>query len=407
MGTITVTNLGKAYKQYRSRWSRLAEWLLPGSTRRHTLKWILEDLNFTVQPGEAVGIIGINGAGKSTLLKMITGTTQPTTGTVAVTGRVAALLELGMGFHPDFTGRQNLFMAGQLLGFTIDEISHLLPEIEAFSDIGGYIDQPVRVYSSGMQVRLAFSLATAVRPDVLIVDEALSVGDAHFQHKSFERIRKFRQAGTTLLLVSHDKGAIQSVCDRAILLDRGGIAMIGPPTTVSDYYNAMLAARANYSVRQDPTSSGQTRTISGTGEAKIARVALLDEREMPVEVVQVGQPLTLSVTVEVVSKIPELVVGYLIKDRLGQEVFGTNTHHLKRTLVSPPVGSTLTFSFIYPANFGEGTYSISVALHTTDSHLASNFEWRDLALVFTVTNPSKSRFIGVSWIPPELEIKNA
>ena len=156
---------------------------------------MLQDINFSVNPGEAVGIIGINGAGKSTLLKMITGTTQPTTGSVHITGRVAALLELGMGFHPDFTGRQNAFMAGQLLGYSVEEIARLMPEIEAFAEIGDYIDQPVRVYSSGMQMRLAFSVATAIRPDVLIVDEALSVGDAYFQHKSFDRIRQFREAG--------------------------------------------------------------------------------------------------------------------------------------------------------------------------------------------------------------------
>ena len=179
MGAIVVTSLGKAYKQYPTRWSRLAEWVIPGRPR-HKLKWVLRDVSFSVQPGEAVGLIGINGAGKSTLLKLITGTTQPTTGTVFMEGRVAALLELGMGFHPDFTGRQNVYMAGQLLGMTVEEIAALMPEIEAFAEIGDYMDQPVRVYSSGMQMRVAFSVATARRPDILIVDEALSVGDAYF-----------------------------------------------------------------------------------------------------------------------------------------------------------------------------------------------------------------------------------
>ncbi|HEY8385294.1 MAG TPA: ABC transporter ATP-binding protein, partial [Porticoccaceae bacterium] len=234
MGSITVTNLGKAYKVYPTRFARLKEWLLPFATPRHTLKWVLQDISFSVNPGEAVGIIGVNGAGKSTLLKIITGTTQPTTGSVHITGRVAALLELGMGFHPDFTGRQNVFMAGQLLGYTVEEITALMPEIEAFAEIGDYIDQPVRVYSSGMQMRLAFSVATAHRPDVLIVDEALSVGDAYFQHKSFDRIREFRRQGTTLLIVSHDKQAIQSICDRAILLNAGKIAMQGEPEAVMD-----------------------------------------------------------------------------------------------------------------------------------------------------------------------------
>ena len=296
MGTISVTNLGKAYKQYPTRWSRLAEWVTPGHRPRHSLKWVLQDINFTVNPGEAVGIIGINGAGKSTLLKMITGTTQPTTGSVHITGRVAALLELGMGFHPDFTGRQNAFMAGQLLGYSVEEIARLMPEIEAFAEIGEYIDQPVRVYSSGMQMRLAFSVATAHRPDVLIVNEALSVGDAYFQHKSFDRIREFRKQGTTLLIVSHDKGAIQSICDRAILLNAGKLAMEGEPEAVMDYYNAMLADNQNQTVKQEVTVNGKTQTISGTGEVSLVDVALLDVAGQQIEMVAVGQPVSLRVS---------------------------------------------------------------------------------------------------------------
>ncbi len=186
-------------------------------------------VHLEIEPGEAVGIVGSNGAGKSTLLKMIAGTTQPTSGETCEVGGVSALLELGMGFHPDFTGRQNVFMAGQLLGMQVEEIQALMPDIEAFAEIGEAIEQPVRTYSSGMQMRLAFSVATARRPDILIVDEALSVGDAYFQHKSFERIRSFRRAGTTLLIVSHDRSAIQSICDSAILLEQGRMAMRGRP----------------------------------------------------------------------------------------------------------------------------------------------------------------------------------
>ena len=167
MSYIRVNNVGKAYRQYHSKTGRLIEWLSPFNTKRHNLKWILSDINFEVAPGEAVGIIGINGAGKSTLLKLITGTSRPTTGGIEISGRVAALLELGMGFHSDFTGRQNVYMSGQLLGLSSDKITELMPEIEEFAEIGDYIDQPVRVYSSGMQVRLAFSVATAIRPDVL------------------------------------------------------------------------------------------------------------------------------------------------------------------------------------------------------------------------------------------------
>src|SRR5471032_3232981 len=322
MGAITVSNLGKAYKQYPTRWSRLAEWLLPLRPPRHALKWILQDINFHVAPGEAVGLIGINGAGKSTLLKLITGTTQPTTGTVHMQGRVAALLELGMGFHPDFTGRQNVYMAGQLIGLSVSEIDALMPEIEAFAEIGDYMDQPVRVYSSGMQMRVAFSVATARRPDILIVDEALAVGDTYFQHKSFERIRQYRHAGTTLLLVSHDKQAIQSVCDRAILLDGGRVARQGPPEEIMDYYNALIADRENAQLRTTAHADGKVQTISGTGEATVSAIGLFDADGAAVEVVDVGADVTLQVTVTAHAAIPRMVLGYMIKDRLGQTMYG-------------------------------------------------------------------------------------
>lgn len=403
MGSIIVTNLSKAYKQYPTRWSRLLEWIIPRSRLRHTLKWVLQDINFIVQPGEALGIIGINGAGKSTLLKMITGTTQPTTGTVQMNGRVAALLELGMGFHPDFTGRQNAYMAGQLLGYSVDEISNLMSEIEAFAEIGDYINQPVRVYSSGMQVRLAFSVATAIRPDILIVDEALSVGDTYFQHKSFERIRAFRKQGTTLLLVSHDKHAIQSICDRAILLNAGKLAMEGKPEVVMDYYNAMLADHQNQEIRQEIREDGVVQTISGTGEVTVDEVVLLNEQDERVEIVNVGQLVKLKVIVRAVADIPELVLGYMIKDRLGQPVFGTNTHHMKHKIQAVKKSTVMTFTFQFLANLGQGTYSVAIALHGDDTHMNKNYEWRDLALVFNVLNIDKETFVGVAWLPTTVE----
>lgn len=403
MGSIIVTQLGKAYKQYPSRWSRLAEWLIPFSKERHTMKWVLKDLNFSVNPGEAVGIVGINGAGKSTLLKMITGTTQATTGSVSVNGRIAALLELGMGFHPDFTGRQNAIMAGQLLGYSIEELDRLMPEIESFAEIGDYIDQPVRVYSSGMQMRLAFSVATAHRPDILIVDEALSVGDTYFQHKSFDRIREFNKQGTTLLIVSHDKGAVQGICDRAILLDAGRLAMEGEPETVMDYYNAMLAEKGNKSVRQETLPDGKVQTTSGSGEATIIEAVLVNEQGEMIEIVDVGQSVRIKVKVSINKDISEIVLGYMIKDRLGQPIFGTNTHHLQQPSKNLKSGEKIEFDLSFSANLGEGSYSVAVALHTADTHVANNFEWRDRAIVFNVININKDRFVGVAWLPTTLE----
>jgi len=277
MGSIVVQGLGKAYRQYASKWARLAEWVWPGGGARHSLHWVLRDVSFSVHAGEAVAIVGMNGAGKSTLLKLITGTSQPTTGQIQVQGKVAALLELGMGFHPDFTGRQNALMAGQLLGMATEELLALMPDIEAFAEIGEYMDLPVRVYSSGMQMRLAFSVATCMRPDILIVDEALSVGDAYFQHKSFERIREYGRQGTTLLIVSHDRSAIQAICSRALLLAQGQVVRDGEPEAVMDYYNALLAYKGEGVLEQVLRADGRTQTRSGTQEAVVESIALQDE----------------------------------------------------------------------------------------------------------------------------------
>jgi len=405
MGTIRVTNLGKAYKQYPTRWSRLAEWLSPGDKSHHALKWVLQDINFNVAPGEAVGIIGINGAGKSTLLKLITGTTQPTTGLVCLQGRVAALLELGMGFHPDFSGRQNVIMAGQLLGLQAAEVQNLMPSIEAFAEIGDYIDQPVRVYSSGMQMRLAFSLATAKRPDVLIVDEALSVGDAYFQHKSFERIRQFRKQGSTLLIVSHDKGAIQSICDRAILLDSGRIIKEGAPEEVMDFYNALIAGRENSTIEQKKIENGLVQTTSGTNEATVVEISLLNQDGEVVETVAVGALVTLRIKVQTNTPVPRLVLGYLIKDRLGQPMYGTNTHHSDMPLHDMQAGDLAEYCFTFPVNLGEGSYSVATALTSSDTHLGDNYEWRDLALLFTVVNLSQPIFTGCVWLEPSISLQ--
>lgn len=402
MGKITVTDLGKAYKKYPTRWARLAEWLLPGSKARHELTWVLQDINFTVSPGEAVGIVGMNGAGKSTLLKMITGTTMPTTGSVEITGRVAALLELGMGFHPDFTGRQNVYMAGQLMGLNVEAINRLMPEVESFAEIGEYIDQPVRMYSSGMQMRLAFSVATAQRPDVLIVDEALSVGDAYFQHKSFDRIRKYRDQGTTLLLVSHDKASIQAICDRAILLNSGKLAMEGTPESVMDFYNAMLADQENHKVEQKVQADGKIQTISGTGDVRLISSELLDSDGRLIEVGSVGARVTLRITAQCTKNVDDLVIGYLVKDRLGQPVFGTNTFHHEAVVSDLNKNQKVIVEFSFCLNIGEGNYAVSIGLHGDDTHMARNYEWCDRALVFSVVNTSEKPFVGVAWVPPKV-----
>lgn len=402
--SINVSGLGKAYKQYAGRWSRLAEWMLPWSASRHQLHWVLQDINFTLAAGEAVGIVGLNGAGKSTLLKIIAGTAESTIGRVEMTGRVAALLELGMGFHPDFTGRENALMAGQLQGFSGEQMQALMSSIEAFAEIGTYMDQPVRTYSSGMQMRLAFSVATASRPEILIVDEALSVGDAYFQHKSFARIREFRRAGTTLLIVSHDRYAIQTICDRAILLKAGRMVSQGDPVEVMDFYHAMLAERDQNTVRLGYLRDGRRQTISGSGEASIIDVVLLDDAGKKTETVEVGDDVTLEVRVAINSPVPRLVMGYMIKDKLGQPIYGINTHRIDRSLTDLHPGEDVVYRWRFAMNLGKGNYSISVSLSQLDSHLDTNYEWREYSVVFHVINTRYADFIGCAWLEPEVAI---
>lgn len=401
---LQVSNVGKAYRQYSSELARVLTWFgLP--TKPATETWVLQNVSFAIAAGEAVGIVGQNGAGKSTLLKLITGTQRPTEGTIAVNGRIAAILELGMGFNPEFTGRQNVYHSAGLMGFSKSEIDNVIPEVEDFAEIEAYFDEPVGTYSSGMQMRVAFSVVTAFRPEILIVDEALSVGDAYFQHKSFNRIREFQEKGTTLLIVSHDRGAIQGLCDRAILLDHGAVIRDADPESVMDYYNALIAAKENSKLEIKQLKNGKTQTISGTGDARVLEAVLLNAKREAVEFVNVGETVTLSVKVRAENDLPKLVLGYMVKDRLGQTMYGTNTWHTEQVMHNINRGSTLIYDIEFPMNLGPGTYSVSTALVSTETHLVDNYEWRDLAYVFSVVNIDKTHFGGSAWLHPNITIK--
>jgi len=403
---LQIESLGKAFREYRMEWQRMLSWF-GGKQRALNETWVLRDIGFQVSAGESVGIVGQNGAGKSTLLKLVTGTLRPTEGSIRVSGRIAAILELGMGFNPDLTGRDNARYTAGLMGMSPDQIDAIVPGVEEFAEIGQYFDQPLRTYSSGMQMRVAFSVVTAIRPEILIIDEALSVGDAYFAHKSMARIRRFREEGTTLLFVSHDPGAIQSLCDRAILLDRGRMLMDGEPSQVMDYYNALIAERENATVEVRALESGAAQTVSGTREAVVESIGLFNAAGEPVEFVNVGEPVELRVKASIHGDIPRLVFGYMIKDRLGQPVFGTNTHHTGQALEHVRGGQAVEYRIRFPMNFGPGSYSVSTALCSTETHLVNNYEWRDLALVFTVANQNRDPFIGSAWVPPRIEINRA
>jgi lipopolysaccharide transport system ATP-binding protein len=413
MSTITVTHLGKAYKQYPNRWSRLAEWVLPGATPRHNLKWVMQDVSFSVQPGEAVGIIGINGAGKSTLLKMITGTTKPTTGSVHITGRVAALLELGMGFHADFTGRQNAFMAGQLLGYSMEEIASLMPAIEAFADIDDYIDQPVRVYSSGMQVRLAFAVATASRPDVLIIDEALSVGDAAFQRKCFQRIEDYQLAGTTLLFVSHDIETVKKICDRAVFIKAGQLAHYGAAKQVCDEYEKHLFGSQNKdeiipAIQSlgiyDPSLNFKSAEIQyGNYGAVIKSVHMEDVVGNIVNILPKGHDFTVVYIVEFSNNYDYVEYGMMIKSVEGVPIYGTNTIN-KNTIKNFAAKQVVLVNFKLKGNLLPATYYLNVGV-TNKSKDGSEFLHRRVdCLIFRVTEPSINTDLGYANLSSIAEI---
>ncbi|MDA8221049.1 MULTISPECIES: ABC transporter ATP-binding protein [Desulfosporosinus] len=403
-GALDVNGVAKAYRQYKGEIQRVASWFVPNVYPAKET-WVLEDISFSLSPGEAVGIIGQNGAGKSTLLKIITGTTKPTNGSVQVKGKIAAILELGMGFNPDLTGRQNVYHSAGLMGYTSEQIDTVINNIEEFAEIGKYFEDPVRTFSSGMQMRVAFAVATAFRPDILIIDEALSVGDSYFQHKSFDRIREFREQGTSLLFVSHDKGAILALCDRAILLDKGHLLRDGDPEEITDYYNALIAEKANSTIEQVVMGNGGIQTRSGTAEAKVIEVALYNAKGQVAEYVGVGERVELRIKVKVYQSIETLVLGYGIKDRLGQVMHGTNTWHTKQVINKPNVGSEYEFVIAFQANLGVGSYSIQTALVDRDTHLTANYEWLDLALVFNVINIDKVHFAGCMWIESRITIE--
>ena len=420
MGAIVVNNPGKPYKQYPTRWSRLAEWLLPWPGPRHSLKWVLSDIQFEIKPGEAVGLIGVNGAGKSTLLKLITGTAQPTTGTIWTQGRVAALLELGMGFHPDFTGRQNVLIAGQLLGLSVEEITALMPAILEFAEIGEYIDQQVRVYSSGMQMRLAFAVATCVRPDILIVDEALAVGDVFFQQKCFARIESFTKAGTTLLFVSHSAGTILNICDRCIFLKGGRVAFDGDPADALDLYQAELLGRLDQAPDQiriqgasaaplpveHKALAGKTGSIT-TASADCVGVRLLDQHGNERTSLLADQHATLQIDYLLHEDVADPHVGFKIRNRFGAVLFETNSYCMKKPPGPVAAGTVLTASFALPLSLFPDEYTVTVGLGA-GGHGEGAFEkvlnyLHEVHSFVVVPNPNSITWSGLVNLQPQLQ----
>lgn len=415
---VTARDLGKSYLVYERPQDRLKQMLWRGRRTYYREFWALKDVSFDVRRGETLGIVGRNGSGKSTLLKILTGTLRPTTGEMAVSGRVAALLELGAGFNPEFSGRENVYMNAAILGLSEDEIDERFDAIAAFADIGDFIEQPVRTYSSGMYLRLAFAVMAHVDADVLVIDEALAVGDVFFVQKCMRFLREFRERGT-LLFVSHDTPAVMNLCDRALLLSHGQAEHIGPAKEVCEIYLATLRqAEAKSSVqaelptppayspvppREDPWDQrlkyvnctplrndievvpfASRPPIAGAGGAHIVEVYLEDEEGRPLSWVVGGELVSLVVRARTVQAIYRPIIGFFVKDRLGQTLFGDNTYlAYADRLLEAPAGDLLTarFSFRMPLlRPGDYTVDVAVAQGTQADHVIHC--WNHDALAF-------------------------
>ncbi len=399
---LSVDDVSKQYRTYARPGDRLKESITRGRLRRHKEFWALQNISFKIEKGSTVGIVGPNGCGKSTLLQIIAGTLEPTHGEVWHDGRIAALLELGAGFDPEFTGVENVYMNASLLGFSRRETDALFPQIERFAEIGDFLYQPVKTYSSGMYVRLAFAIAASVEPDILIIDEALAVGDAVFQHRCLRRIKELHARGATVLFVSHDAAAVRALCSRAILLKAGRIVIDGKPADVLNRYQKIIMEREEAyeaSTNAQPESSVATRPVTpirytfrhGDGSAEIVGAELLDAERRPVEIVETGEALTLRILARFHADVDDPVIGFLIKNRHGIHSYGTNTSEQQIEVGFVRNGETIEATFAFNCWLGIDQYSISLAVH---SRAGEAFDWIDGALFLRVT--SAGHFEGVA-----------
>jgi lipopolysaccharide transport system ATP-binding protein len=438
---ISVDRVGKAYHMYERPSHRLWQAMLGKRKSFYKDFWALRDVSFQVRRGETVGIVGRNGSGKSTLLQMIAGTLTPTKGSVQVRGRVAALLELGSGFNPEFTGRENVYLNAAILGLQRDQVEARLDSVLAFADIGEFIDQPVRSYSSGMAVRLAFAVIVHVDADVLIIDEALSVGDAFFAQKCMRFLREFQKTGT-LLFVSHDAAAVTNLCERAIWLDGGRVRLGGTSQEVMEAYmteqhvslrhdlgeRVEVKKKARVSMGELPDFRAEefreagirnrialfefdpehVGTEFGAQGARIEHVEFQDANGKPQSVFEGGEVVRLVVTVRLITVLDNLIVGFYVKDRLGQRLFGDNTYFAYRnTPLSGPEGARLSagFTFRMPV-MPSGSYMVDVAVASGDQNDHTQQHWVHDALEFRAMDETmRHGLVGVPMLAIDAEVE--
>lgn len=408
---IKVQNLSKIYKLYDNPTDRLKESLSIRKRKYHKEHYALRDVSFEIKKGQTIGIIGTNGSGKSTLLKIITGVLSKTTGEVNIKGKISALLELGAGFNPEYTGRQNIYLNGTMLGYTREEIDEKIDDIIDFADIGYFIDQPVKTYSSGMFVRLAFAVSINVDPEILIVDEALSVGDIRFQQKCYRKIEQFKSE-KTVIMVSHDIGSINKFSDKVIWIEQGKLMDIGDPIEISKKYQAYLMNSKishNISVNMDETSLEKKQLeeklnvidesfeVYGDKQAQIISVGLFNEKDHKLEVVMPGTIVKFIMKVQYNEELINPIAGITINDRLGHIIFQTNNYVLDKVIDTVGRQAFYEFKFIMP-ELNQGTYTISPALASgvQEQHIQHN--WVHDAYIFNIVTKSNYSLQGTLYL---------
>ena len=365
---IEIRNLSKMYKLYNKPSDRLRDSLGLSRKKRYKEHYALQNINFDIHEGECVGIIGTNGSGKSTILKIITGVLSPTEGTVTVNGRISALLELGAGFNPEYSGMENIYLNGTMLGFSEEEIDSRLDEILSFADIGDFVNQPVKTYSSGMFVRLAFAVAINIDPEILVVDEALSVGDVFFQSKCYHKFEEFKKQGKTILFVSHDLGSVSKYCDRVILLNQGEMLDEGTPKAMVDMYKQLL-------VHQDPVKQAENtepeenwkdgflvnpNTLEyGEKQAEIRDFVVVDSSGRHTNTIEKGSEFEIKMRLHFNESIQQPIAAFTIKNIQGTEITGTNTMYEGINIEHPDAGRECVVTFRQKMDLQGGEYLIS------------------------------------------------
>ena len=422
MNAVEFQGVSKSYAIYDAPGDRLKELLSLNRLKRHQDFWALHDVSFEVKRGETFCIVGENGSGKSTLLQMVAGILHPTSGTVGIYGRVSALLELGAGFNPEFSGRDNVYLNGSILGLTTRQIDQRYKDIAAFAEIGNFIDQPVKTYSSGMVVRLAFAVAINVDPEILLVDEALAVGDIYFRQRCMRKVHELRQRGITILFVSHAVSDVKAIGDRVLWLDRGRMIDVGEPDrVVSKYLAAMTEKDSTYLLLKSATDPPPRRggivtapeiveTIPnidhrfGDGRAAIMGIAVLDEQGRTLPILEPGSRILVRISVRATADVALPIVGFMLRNQLGMDFSGTNTAREGYELAPLQTGDVTTVDFyldlpeLYPAAF---SFSPAIADGTLMGYQMC--DWIDNAITLQMGR-SEAQVYGYLHLPCRVEV---